>query len=159
MVFLEEMACRVARGRFRAWRRGGWGSVAAGRLIPVRVGDIQIEVEAVPVAGTEQTSGRAARAADNVAEAFSRAQDAIVEVAKSTAQVIERAGAAARPDRVKVEFGLSFSASGGVIMASVAGAATLKVTLGYDVGARPAVAPLPEPPADGVPVQAPDSSG
>ena len=116
----------------------GWGVVAANRLIPVRVGDIEIEVEAVPVAGTEATSGRAAKAAGNVLEAFGRAQDAIIEVAKSTAQMIERAGAAARPDRVEVEFGLKFSASGTVIMAGVAGEASLKVTLGYDITARPA---------------------
>jgi hypothetical protein len=74
--------------------------VVASRLIPVRVGDIEIEVEAVPVAGTEATSGRAAR---NVLEAFGRAQEAIIEVAKSTAEMIEKAGAAARPDRVDVE--------------------------------------------------------
>jgi len=110
----------------------------AGRLIPVQVGDVLIEVEAVPVAGTEPTAGRAAKAAESVLEAFDRAQDAIVAVAKSTAQVIEKAGAAARPDRVEVEFGLKLSASGGVIMAGVAGEATLKVTLGYDVAARPA---------------------
>ena len=47
--------------------------------------------------------------------------------------MIEKAGAAARPDRVEVEFGLKFSASGGVIMAGVAGEASLKVTLGYDI--------------------------
>jgi hypothetical protein len=111
--------------------------VAAGRLIPVRVGDIEIEVEAVPVAGTEATSGRAAKAAGNVLEAFGRAQEAIIEVAKSTAQMIEKAGAAARPDRVEVEFGLKFSASGAVIIAGVAGEASLKVTLGYDVAAGP----------------------
>ena len=73
--------------------------------------------------------------------AFGRAQEAIIEVAKSTAQMIEKAGAAARPDRVEVEFGLKFSASGGVIMAGVAGEANLKVTLSYDVAARPAAAP------------------
>jgi hypothetical protein len=112
--------------------------MAAGRLIPVRVGDIEIEVEAVPVAGTEATSGKTAKAAGNVLEAFSRAQDAIIEVARSTAQMIEKAGTAARPDRVEVEFGLKFSASGTVIMAGVAGEASLKVTLGYDTGTRPA---------------------
>ena len=83
-------------------------------------------------------------------EAFGRAQDAIIEVAKSTAEMIERAGAAARPDRVEVEFGLKFSASGTVIMAGVAGEASLKVTLGYDVAARPAAGPpgrrLPDTP-------------
>ncbi len=134
-------------GPFRYLGEGGWGVVAAGRLIPVRVGDVEIAVEAVPVTGTEPTAGRAGKAAGNVLEAFARAQDAIVEVARSTAQVIDRAGAAARPDRVEVEFGLSFSASGGVIMAGVAGEASLKVTLGYDVTARPA--PLADlPPAD-----------
>jgi hypothetical protein len=110
--------------------------VVAGRLIPIRVGDVEIEVEAVPAVGTEPTSSKMTRAAGNVAEAFSQAQATIVEVARSTAQVIECAGAAARPDRVEVEFGLKFSASGGVIMAGVAGEATLKVTLGYDVSTR-----------------------
>ncbi len=110
--------------------------MAGGRLIPVRVGGVEIEVEAIGVAGTEATSGRMAKAADSVTDAFGRAQDTIVEVARSTALMIERAGAAARPDRVEVEFGLKFSASGGVVMAGVAGEASLKVTLGYDVAAR-----------------------
>jgi hypothetical protein len=118
--------------------------VVASQLIPVQVGDIQIEVEAVQVAGTQPTSGKAARAAGNVLDAFARAQDTIIQVAKSTAEMIDGAGAAARPDRVDVEFGLKFSASGGVIMAGVAGEASLKVTLGYDIAARPAAgAPLP----------------
>jgi len=119
----------------------GVGVVAASRLIPVKVGDIEIEVEAVPVARTEATAGRAAKAAGNVMEAFGRAQDAIIEVARSTAQMIERAGTAAPPDRVEVEFGLKFSASGTVIMAGVAGEASLKVTLGYDIAAGRAVGP------------------
>ena len=74
-------------------------------------------------------------------EAFGRAQDAIVEVAKSTAEMIEKAGTAARPDRVEVEFGLKFSASGTVIMAGVSGEATLRITLGYDSAARSAAVP------------------
>jgi hypothetical protein len=127
--------------------------VAASRLVPVRVGDIEIEVEAVPVAGTEATSGRTVKAAGSVVEAFGRAQEAIIGVARSTAQMIEKAGAAARPDRVEVEFGLKFSASGGVIMAGVAGEASLKVTLGYDVAARPAAGP--PVPAAGAPEDLP----
>jgi hypothetical protein len=115
--------------------------VVASQLIPVRVGDIQIEVEAVRVAGTEPTSGKTGRAAGSVLEAFSRAQEAILEVARSTAQMIDRAGAAARPDRVEVEFGLKFTATGTVIMAGVAGEASLKITLGYDIAARPGAAP------------------
>jgi Trypsin-co-occurring domain 1 len=126
----------------------GVGVAALNRLIPVRVGDIEIEVEAVPVVGTEATSGRAAKATGNVLEAFGRAQDAIIEVAKSTAEMIDRAGAAVRPDRVDVEFGLKFSASGTVIMAGVAGEASLRVTLGYDVAARP----IAEPPKTAAPM-------
>lgn len=125
--------------------------MAAGRLIPVRVGNIEIEVEAVPVVGTEATSGRAAKAAGSVLEAFGRAQDAIIEVARSTAQMIDRAGATARPDRVDVEFGLKFPASGGVIMAGVAGEASLKVTLGYDIATRP----VAEPPETAAPIAGP----
>jgi hypothetical protein len=105
-------------------------------MVPMQVGAVEIAVETVPGAGTEETSGRVAKAAGNVADAFDRAQQTILEVARSTAEMIERAGAAARPDRVEIEFGLKFSASGGVIMAGVAGEASLKVTLSYDVGGR-----------------------
>ncbi len=116
-----------------------------GPLIPVRIGDIEVEVEAVRVAGTEATSGRTAKAAGNVLEAFGRAQDVIIEVAKSTAEMIEKAGATARPDRVDVEFGLKFTAAGRVIMAGDAGEASLKVTLGYDIAAKPVAAAVGEP--------------
>lgn len=122
--------------------------MAGSRSIVVRVGDIDLEVEAVPVTGTEPTKGRMAKVAGSTLEAFSRAQETIIEVAKSTAEMIDKAGAAARPDRVDVEFGLKFSASGGVIMAGVAGEASLKVTLGYDVAARhlePPAVVVPEP--------------
>jgi hypothetical protein len=115
--------------------------VAGTRLILVRVWDIEREVEAVPAAGTEATSGRPGRAVATVLGAFGRAQDAIIEVAKSIAEMIEKAGAAARPDRMDVEFGLRFPASGGVIMARVAEEASPKVTLSYDVTARQAAGP------------------
>jgi hypothetical protein len=90
------MACRAALPIRDTC--GGWGVVAASRLIPVRVGDVEIEMEAVQPAGTEAISGRAAKATGNVLEAFGRAQEAIIEVAKS-ADMIDKAGAAARPDR------------------------------------------------------------
>lgn len=124
--------------------------VAAGR-IDVVVGDMVIEAETVPVTGTQQTLGRTGKAAENVADAFHRAQDAIIEVARLTAAMIDRAGAAARPDRVAVEFGLGFTAAGGVIMAGVAGQASLKVTLSWEAGPRSAEygASEPEPPVTG----------
>jgi hypothetical protein len=127
----------------------GVSAVAGAQLIPVRVGDIEIQVEAVVVAGTQPTSGgKTGKAAETVKDAFERAQETIIQVAKSTAEMIDRAGTAVRPDRVDVEFGLKFTASGGVIMAGVAGEASLTVTLGYDVASRPAAAasvPAPEP--------------
>jgi hypothetical protein len=102
-------------------------------MIPVRVGDVEVLVEAVPVAGTEPTAGRVGRVAEQAGEAFGRAQDVIVGVAVSTAEMIGRAAArAARPDRVEVEFGLRFSATGSVIMGGVTGEATLRVLLSYD---------------------------
>ena len=128
--------------------------MAANRLIAVRVGDIEIEVEAVPVAGTEATSGRAAKAAGNVVEAFGRAQDAIIEVAKSTTQMIDKAGAAARPDPGGGGVRAEVLASGTVIMAGVAGEASLKVTLGYDTASQP-VAAVPGSAPEQVLVQGP----
>ena len=122
----------------------GVSTVAGSQLIPVRVGDTEIQVEAVVVAGTQPTSGKAAKAAGTVLDAFDRAQDTIIQVAKSTAEMINRTGTAVRPDRVDVEFGLKFTASGGVIMAGVSGEASLTVTLGYDVASRPAAAEPPE---------------
>jgi Trypsin-co-occurring domain 1 len=119
-------------------------AVAGSQLIQVRVGDTEIQVEAVVVAGTQPTSGKAAKAAGTVLDAFDRAQDTIIQVAKSTAEMINRTGTAVRPDRVDVEFGLKFTASGGVITAGVSGEASLTVTLGYDVAGRPAAAAPPE---------------
>lgn len=123
-----------------------WGvsTVAGSQLIQVRVGDTEIQVEAVVVAGTQPTSTKAAKAAGTVLDAFDRAQDTIIQVAKSTAEMINRTGTAVRPDRVDVEFGLKFTASGGVIMAGVSGEASLTVTLGYDVASRPAAAEAPK---------------
>lgn len=68
--------------------------MAAGIPITVQVGDAVLEVETVPVAGTQGTS-RLGDSAEQVRDAFTRAQQAIVEIAASTVQVIE--GAAGGP--------------------------------------------------------------
>lgn len=117
--------------------------MVAGRPITVQVGDIEVLAQTVPVPGTEPTSA----VTDRVLEAFDRAQEVIVEVARSTAAVIEKAAArAARPDHVEIEFSLGFSVSGKVVMvAGATGEATLRVLLSYDT--KPA-------PAAGVPVAA-----
>lgn len=112
-----------------------------GRVIPVCVDGVELLVEASLVAGSEPTS-RLERAQDAVAEAFERAQTAIVAVASSTADVIEQMRKrAVRPNQVEVTFGLKFSAQGNVIMAGAAGEATVEVKLLYqadqEAGVRP----------------------
>lgn len=92
---------------------------------------MQLEVEAVMVAGSEQTStlGRAQHA---VSEAFDRAQEAIVAVATSTVATIAELGQrAVRPDEVQVKFGLKFTAQGNVVVAGASGEATLEVSMTY----------------------------
>jgi hypothetical protein len=98
----------------------------------MRIGEIELLVETVPVAGSEQTS-TIDRAGQGVVDAFDRAQDAIVEVACSVAQTVSRLAArAARPDRVEVEFGLKFTAKGNVIIAGGEAEGALRVLIGYD---------------------------
>ncbi|TDD69767.1 CU044_2847 family protein [Actinomadura rubrisoli] len=114
----------------------------ASLTFPVKVGTSTVLVEAVPAVGTEPTS-RAGDAAEHLLNAFARAQEAIVDVASSTAAMIDAtARRAAAPQALEVEFGLKFSAKGNVIMAGASGEATLKVKLTYERTARD------EPPAE-----------
>lgn len=107
----------------------------AGRVMPMRIGDVELLVETTPMAGSEQTSALG-RAQDAVAGAYERAQAAIVAVASSTVDVIGQLDAqAARPEQVEVTFGLKFSAQGNVVLAGASGEATLGVTLRYGPGA------------------------
>lgn len=101
------------------------------QVTPIQVGDIELLIETVPVAGSEEIS-RIDDAIGRAGAAFSQAQAAIVEVAKSIAAVIEATTAkAAQPTSLVVEFGLDFSAKGNVIIGGATGGATLKVTLTY----------------------------
>lgn len=104
-----------------------------GQLKPARIGDVDLWIETVPVAGDEQASGRADEAIQRVSAAFDRGQDTIVAIATKLAGTIGELGArAVRPDHVQVEFGLSFSANGNVIVAGSTVEATLKVSITYD---------------------------
>ena len=108
----------------------------ASQLIPITIHGVELQVEASVVGGTERTS-TADRARHAVAEAFDRAQDAIVAVASSTVDTVARLGQRAiGPDDVVVKFGLKFTTQGGVILAGASGEATLEVSLTYR---RPAV--------------------
>ncbi|HEY9371912.1 CU044_2847 family protein [Streptomyces sp.] len=101
------------------------------RLLPVRVGDVELLVETVPVAGSEPTS-RLQGASRHVVDAFDHAQDAVVAIATSAAEGIGRLkDRAVRPEQVEVEFGLKFSAQGNVIVAGASGEASLVVRMTY----------------------------
>lgn len=106
--------------------------------VRVRVGELDIDIEVSPVAGTEPTS-KVSRAAEGVLDAFAQAREAIVEIAASMADVVERAAVrAVRPDHLEVTFGLKVSAQGNVIVAGAAGEATLEVKVVYDAKPAPA---------------------
>jgi len=80
-------------------------------LIVLRVGGEELLVETSPVAGSEPTSARLGRAGEAVADAFDRAQMAIVAVATSTVATIGELGQrSVHPRQVQVKFGLKFSA-------------------------------------------------
>lgn len=95
-----------------------------GKAVPVRIGDTVVLVEAAPVAGSELTaarSGKAAKAADGVIDAFEGVRDTIVALAVGTVETIEAAAArAVRPDHVEVTFGLKLTVEGTVIVAGAA---------------------------------------
>ncbi|MFD8076228.1 CU044_2847 family protein [Streptomyces sp. NPDC059718] len=106
----------------------------ANRLLPVRVGSVDVLVEAVATAGSEPTS-RLQDAGQHVVDAFDRARDVVVEIASSTAEAVERLQhRAVRPEQLEVEFGLKFSAQGNVIVAGASGEASLVVKVTYQAG-------------------------
>jgi hypothetical protein len=110
----------------------GYG-VQRGLAVPARVGDVDLWIETAPVAGSELTSGRAGKVVDNATEAFEQGQAAIVAIASKLAGTIGELGRRrVYPDQVQVEFGLSFSATGNVIVAGSTVEATLKVSITYD---------------------------
>jgi Trypsin-co-occurring domain 1 len=116
-----------------AARHVEWGRAMAAQVLEIRIGDVDVLVETVPIAGSQQTSGRVGKVAKQTADAFAHAQDAILSVATSTAEMIAKTAArAAKPDRVEIEFGLRFSASGQVILGGVTGEGTLRVLLSYE---------------------------
>ncbi|WP_435233569.1 CU044_2847 family protein [Micromonospora aurantiaca (nom. illeg.)] len=104
------------------------------RRIPAEIGGIPILVEAVTVAGDEETSRMPTR--QQAAELFDRAQAVIESMAKSTAEMARKVAVdASRPDQVEVQFGLKFSTQAGIVFASAATEASLAVKIIYGRGA------------------------
>ncbi|WAZ26797.1 hypothetical protein STRCI_008438 [Streptomyces cinnabarinus] len=108
----------------------------SGRLMPMRIGDVEVLVETTAVPGSENTSALET-ARERVADAYQQAQETIVAVASTTVDTVRRlAERSARPDQIEVEFGLAVSASGNIIVAGASADATLNVRLTYTPDAR-----------------------
>jgi hypothetical protein len=102
---------------------------AAPVVVPVRFAGVDVLVQAteVRVVGSEPTS-----AVDRLVDVYQKAESAIVGVAESVAATIEKLKTHAQhPSAVEVEFGLSVSTAGTVVVVSGTLEANLSVKLIY----------------------------
>ncbi|WP_433784648.1 CU044_2847 family protein [Actinomycetospora sp. CA-101289] len=133
-----ELATRACHAESKSivWRSER--SFVPSGLMPLNVDGNELWVQTALISGSEPTSNRLDRAGEAVNDAFARAQDAIVAMARATVSTIGKLGdRTARPRQVQVKFGLKFTAKGNVIVAEASGEATLEVTLIYDGAAGP----------------------
>ena len=104
---------------------------ATTNIIPARIGQEDVLVEAVVVAGTEKLSSKA-RAVDRVQTMLDGAQSVIRSFAEETAGTVARIRrTVGSPDEVSVALGLSFATTGKIIIASSTASASITVTLTY----------------------------
>ena len=103
----------------------------ATRIVPTRIGQEDVLVEAVVVPGTEKLSSKA-RAVDRVQTMLDGAQSVIRSFAEETAGTVARIRqTVGSPDEVSVALGLSFATTGKIIIASSTASASITVTLTY----------------------------
>ena len=101
------------------------------RLVQAHLGNRDIFIDAVVQPGTEPTSA-SEEVAGRVLQAFDSAKDVISDLAERVSDsVTALAEQAASPEEFTVEFGLSVTTTGSVILASASTAATLAITLTY----------------------------
>jgi hypothetical protein len=100
-------------------------------LVPVTFASVELMVQATPVTvvGSEPTS-----AASRVTDAYGRAETAIMSIAESVGGTIDRLiEAGKRPKEITVEFGLSVSVEGTVLVTKGTAGATLAISLTYEI--------------------------
>ena len=103
----------------------------ATRIVSTRIGQEDVLVEAVVVPGTEKLSSKG-RAVDRVQTMLDGAQSVIRSFAEETAGTVARIRqTVGSPDEVSVALGLSFAATGKIIIASSTASASITVTLTY----------------------------
>ena len=104
---------------------------ATTNIIPARIGQEDVLVEAVVVPGTEKLSSRS-RAVDRVQTMLDGAQSVIRSFAEETAGTVAQIRrTVGSPDEVSVALGLSFATTGKIIIASSTASASITVTLTY----------------------------
>ena len=104
---------------------------ATTNIIPARIGQEDVLVEAVVVPGTEKLSSKG-RAVDRVQTMLDGAQSVIRSFAEETAGTVTRIRqTVGSPDEVSVALGLSFATTGKIIIASSTASASITVTLTY----------------------------
>ena len=104
---------------------------ATTNIIPARIGQEDVLVEAVVVAGTEKLSSKG-RAVDRVQTMLDGAQSVIRSFAEETAGTVAQIRrTVGSPDEVSVALGLSFATTGKIIIASSTASASITVTLTY----------------------------
>ena len=107
---------------------------ATTNIIPARIGQEDVLVEAVVVPGTEKLSSKA-RAVDRVQTMLDGAQSVIRSFAEETAGTVAQIRrTVGSPDEVSVALGLSFATTGKIIIASSTASASITVTLTYKDG-------------------------
>ncbi|BCY13468.1 CU044_2847 family protein [Actinoplanes sp. L3-i22] len=100
-------------------------------LVPVTFAGVELMVQATPVTvvGSEPTS-----ATSRVTDAYERAEAAVMGIAESVGGTIGRLIEAGKhPKEVKVEFGLSVSLEGTVLVTKGKAGATLAISLTYEI--------------------------
>ena len=113
------------------------------RLQPFKIGDIEVQVEAVVTPRSHEVSTK--HGGDAVTEgstaAFERVEQVIEAVSERTAAMIaEQVKSNLAPDETTVAFGVSFSVEGGLVFAKGTAGSTIEVTLTYKNHAKPATA-------------------
>ena len=104
---------------------------ATTNIIPARIGQEDVLVEAVVAPGTEKLSSKG-RAVDRVQTMLDGAQSVIRSFAEETAGTVARIRrTVGSPDEVSVALGLSFATTGKIIIASSTASASITVTLTY----------------------------
>ncbi|MEV4295958.1 CU044_2847 family protein [Microbispora rosea] len=102
------------------------------RLVPARVGDVEILVEATVPPGSQPTASTLDKAGERVIDVFEEVRETIAAVAASTMASFQKSDSTVRPRSVELEFGLKFSLTGSVILAEAAGEASLVLRLVYE---------------------------